>query len=226
MPAGTITSLVVQTHDKTRVNVFVDGAFAIGVTLATLQREGLYKGKVLDGLAWSRLERAEADEQAWQAALRLLEVRPRTEHEIRDRLRRKEYVPEQIEGVVVRLRELGFIDDGSFAKQWIENRAAFKPKGGQALRQELMRKGVNREVAARVIAESTSPELEAEQCMQIARQVVRRYSSAPDKLTFQRKLGAFLQRRGYRFDTFKPVLQTLWAELHAANEMDEEEEML
>jgi hypothetical protein len=32
MPAGTITALTVQQHEPTRVSVFLDGAFAFGVS--------------------------------------------------------------------------------------------------------------------------------------------------------------------------------------------------
>lgn len=223
MPPGTITALVIQTHDKERVNVFVDGSFAIGINLATLQREGLYKGLVLDSAGWSRLERAEADHRAWEAALRLLESRPRTEREIRDRLRLKTYSPEQIEGVVTRLRELGLINDRQFAKMWVENRATFKPKGAQALRQELARKGVDREVAAAVIAANTNAETEASQCAEVARQAARRYRNAPDWPTFQRKLAGFLQRRGFGHAVIKPILPGLWAELHPADLSEQED---
>ncbi len=222
MPPGTITALTLQTHDHERVNVFVDGEFAIGVNLATLQREGLYKGQVLDSVAWSRLERAEADHKAWEAALRMLESRPRSEREVRDRLKQKAYEPDQIEAVVVRLRELGLIDDRQFAKQWVENRATFKPKGAQALRQELARKGVDREVAAAVIAAATSPASEAKQCAEVARQAARRYQSSPDRATFERRLGGLLQRRGFRWETIRPILTTLWAELQPNPDDDEE----
>ncbi|HSH81047.1 MAG TPA: RecX family transcriptional regulator, partial [Herpetosiphonaceae bacterium] len=138
MPSGTITALTVQASDQERVNVFVDGAFAIGISLRTLQREGLRKGQVLSEEDWARLERAEADSKAWNAALRLLEVRPRTEHEIRDRLRRKQYAPEQIDAAVVRLRELELLDDTQFARMWVANRSAVNPRGALGLKRELL----------------------------------------------------------------------------------------
>lgn len=220
MSAGTITALVVQTHDHDRVNVFVDGEFALGVHVATLQREGLYKGKVLDEAGWQRLECAESDSKAWESALRLLETRPRSEREIRDRLRQKSYQPEQIEGVVIRLRDLGLIDDQTFAKMWVDNRTANKPKGAQALRQELARKGVDRAIVDATLATIPAAD-EAAQCAVVAREALRRYADAPDRATFQRRFGGFLQRRGYRFDTIKPILSQLWAEVQPGNDNDD-----
>ena len=212
MPPGTITALALQTGDQQRVNVFVDGLFAIGINLATLQREGLYKGQVLSDEDWLRLERAESDHRAWEAALRLLDVRPRAEFEIRDRLRRKQYAPDQIEGVVARLHELGLLDDAHFARLWVANRAATKPKGALALRRELLGKGIDRQIASDVVSAVIDSSSEAVACEQVARQSLPRYAAISDRAVFQRKLGSLLQRRGFTWETVKPILQQLWTE--------------
>ncbi len=212
MPSGTITALTVQASDQERVNVFVDGAFAIGISLRTLQREGLRKGQVLSEEDWARLERAEADSKAWNAALRLLEVRPRTEHEIRDRLRRKQYAPEQIDAAVARLRELELLDDTQFARMWVANRSAVNPRGALGLKRELLRKGVAREVAADVVGEAVDDETEAAACEQVARGAAGRYAGVESWPDFQRKLGGLLQRRGFSWNTAGPIVRRLWAE--------------
>jgi regulatory protein len=212
MPAGTITALSMQTGDHERVNVFIDGAFAIGIDLNTLQREELFKGKVLSEADWERLVRAESDQKAWHAALRLLEVRPRAEREIRDRLRRKQFEPEQIDATVSRLRNLGLLDDAQFARLWVANRTATSPKGSQALRYELISKGVDKHVAGKIVEDALDADAEARMCEQVARKALPRYASSPDRATFQRKLGGLLQRRGFGWDTVGPVLDRLWKE--------------
>lgn len=213
MPPGTITGLVVQAGDHERVNVFIDGEFALGISLYVMQDERLHKGQLLSQADWDRLEQAERGSRAWNAALRLLEVRPRTEHEIRDRLRRKEFLPEQIDRVIVRLRELEMLDDAQFARLWVANRQNLSPRGAHALRQELRVKGVARDVAEEVVADSTDSESESAACAEVARRALHKYASAPDRATFQRKLGGYLQRRGFSFETMKPILAELWNEV-------------
>jgi len=221
MPPGTITALSVQTGDQDRVNVFVDGAFALGISLATLQREGLYKGQVLGAEEWRRLERAESTHKAWEAALRLLEFRPRAERELRARLRRKQYDAEQIEDVVMRLRDLGLLDDQQFARLWVSNRTATNPRGSQALRHELMSKGVDRQLAAEVVEASVDPLAEAALCEEVARKALPRYARVNDWATFQRKLGSLLQRRGFAWETVGPLLRRLWDERGENDETSE-----
>jgi regulatory protein len=142
----------------------------------------------------------------------LLEARPRAEREIRDRLRRKQFEPEQIDATIARLRDLGLLDDAQFARLWVANRAATSPKGAQALRYELISKGVDRQIAGEIVEDALDPATEAEMCEQVARKALPRYASSPDRATFQRKLGGLLQRRGFAWDTVGPVLDRLWQE--------------
>jgi len=45
---------------------------------------------------------------------------------------------------------------------------------------------------------------------------LRKYAQSPDKQTFQRRMGGYLQRRGFSFDVIRPVIDGLWLELREA----------
>lgn len=224
MPAGTITLLQIQERDKERINVFIDEEFALGVSLRTLESQGLHKGKVLDDHDWARLIEAEQMDKAYNAALHFLGARPRSTREIRDRLRQKDYPDDHIDVALERLRGLGLVNDEAFARFWVENRQACKPKGARALKAELQQKGVDRETIAQVVDELTTQEDEHARALVIARGAARKYASAPDRQTFARKLGAFLQRRGFGFDAIKPAVEAVWAELRGEAAPDEDED--
>jgi regulatory protein len=228
MPTGTITALRAQLKDSQRVNVFLNDEFAIGVSLNTLVREGLAVGQQIDDETWARLESTEQDERATQAALRLLEVRPRSVAELRQRLRRKEFPPAAIDYAITRLSDLGLLDDAAFSRLWVENRRSFSPRGSLALRDELRRKGVSRDLIDAALADEGEPEeaaeQEAERARLLARAALRRYAESADRFSFQRRLGSYLQRRGFTFDIIRPILDELWAEVRAAREALPEEE--
>src|SRR5215204_1128361 len=63
-------------------------------------------------------------------ALNLLGYRARSEAELRERLRRYGYIEETIESVVLRLRELGYLDDAEFARMKATRRRAGTGRGG------------------------------------------------------------------------------------------------
>jgi regulatory protein len=76
------------------------------------------------------------------AAARFLEARPRSTDEVRHRLREAGYRDELVEAALLRLTELGFLDDAGFARTWVESRDRARPRGVRALRDELRRLGV------------------------------------------------------------------------------------
>lgn len=223
MPEGVITALRAQERDSQRVNVFIDHTFAIGISLNTLAAEGLFVGKVLDQAAWARLEASEHHERAFQRALRFLQSRPRSTHELRQRLRRAEYPAATIDAIVQRLTALGLLDDAEFARLWIENRQAHRPRGTALLRAELLQKGLDRELVETALAAARDPTSDTAQAYVAAEAVLARYAAAPDWHTFERRMGSYLQRRGFRFDTIRPVVRDLWQQIqHDAPTSDTE----
>jgi regulatory protein len=85
------------------------------------------------------------------AGARFLEARPRSVDEVRRKLTRLGYRADLVEGVIVRLIDLHYLDDDAFARAWVESRDRARPRGEHALRRELELKGVDRAVVAAVI---------------------------------------------------------------------------
>lgn len=105
--------------------------------------------------AEARTRRGEIEdpESVLAAAARLLESRHRTVHEVRRRLTEAGYRATLVEGAVTRLADLGYLDDEEFARAWVASRDRAHPRGERALRLELARKGVGREIIDEVLGE-------------------------------------------------------------------------
>jgi len=219
MPAGKITALRAQAKDPQRVNVFVDGEFAIGVSLTTITKTGLHIGKQLSAEEFAKLEQTESGDKAYLAALRFLEARPRSIAEVRARLGRKDYAPEAIDAAITRLAELDLLDDTAFARYWVENRQAYRPRGVGALRDELRRKGIDADVTAEVLDDAVTGD-EAASAWELARGALRKYAGSQDRNAFTRRMGSYLQRRGYTFEVIRPIVDQLWAEVSAGAESE------
>jgi regulatory protein len=126
--------------------------------------------------------------------------------------------PEVLDKVLTRLQELGYLDDAKFAEFWVENRASFAPRGKLLIKQELAKKGVTREVIQEALEKHLPTEneqgesLEEEQALAAARKKAATLK-AEDWQSFYRKLGGFLQRRGYDFEVTNRITKQLWREL-------------
>lgn len=99
--------------------------------------------------------RAEIDDPdvVLRAAARYLETRSRSVDEVRRHLTAAGYRAEFVAGAVTRLVDLGMLDDGAFARAWVQSRDRARPRGEQALQRELTLKGLDRELIAEVLAE-------------------------------------------------------------------------
>jgi len=85
-------------------------------------------------------------EKVYQKTLHFLSFRPRSEKEIKDFLRKKTKDETVSKQIIFRLKEEKLVDDMEFVDWWIQQRMEFNPKGKAYLRQELLQKGIDREL--------------------------------------------------------------------------------
>lgn len=103
--------------------------------------------------AAARERRAAVDDPnvVLEAALRFLEVRPRSVEEVRRRLSRAGYQEQLVSAAIDRLLQLEMLDDAAFAAQWVESRDRASPRGEHALMLELRQKGIEASIVAAVL---------------------------------------------------------------------------
>ncbi len=203
--AGTITALKAQLKNKQRVNVYLDGVFAFA--LADILAATLRVGQSLSDGEIENLRRREASERAYEQALHFLSYRPRSAEEVNRHLAGKQIPPELVAQTVERLLQAGLLDDEAFARFWVENRDSFRPRGNAALRYELRRKGVGEEAINSAVQEVD----ETDAAYRIALNQALRLQHA-DRDTFRRRLGGFLTRRGFSYETVRDTVERLWRE--------------
>lgn len=141
------------------------------------------------------------------SAFRYLSYRPRSELEIRIRLGKRGFDDSSIEKVLLNLREQGLVDDAAFARFWRDNRESFSPRSKAMLRRELRQKGI----APYVIAEVAEGIDEEASAYKAAQKIIKKLALA-DYESFRRKLGSFLNRRGFNYEVTQHTVNQLWQE--------------
>ena len=140
-------------------------------------------------------------------ALRKLTGQARTRHEL-DQALQKKNVPDGVAASVLdRLEEIGLVDDGAFAQDWVESRQRRRHLSRSALRRELQLKGVDRDqVDAALATVDTDAELAAARALVAKKQGATR---GLDPLVRQRRLSGALARRGFGSGIIATVLGEL-----------------
>ncbi len=208
-----ISAIKVQKRNPQRVSIDLDGEYAFG--LSRLTAAWLKIGDVLSEERIAALQQEDALEIAYQRALRLIDHRPRSEKEIRQKLAEKDFSAGQIDQVVEKLLRAGLIQDSEFARMWVENRNEFHPRSRRLIRYELLTKGIAEEHIEEALEGSTEdPELALRAALAYARRL-----TACDRETFRKRLSGFLARRGFSYGTIAPVVSQLWQQ-QGSNEVD------
>ena len=204
---------------KNRVLVHLDGLEDIEpleIALDVMERSGIHVG---DTATAKDLVQLQEDDTKWrtrQAALHLLSYGPRTEQELRVRLRSMGFPHVLVESCLRLLEEQGFIDDHAFASACVRSRIRHRPKGRFRLAQELRQKGVADEVAEQAIDQAFSNEETSERALAcaaargwLARQGPTLIESlagtdpSKERERARRRLHAFLSRRGFGSDVIR-----------------------
>ena len=203
-----IITAIERQKRRQRVNVYGEGGrFAFALALHLAQDAALHTGMELTDAQADALQEADARHSAYDAALRLLSYRPRSEKEMRRRLGRRGIDLRLIAETVARLKERGYLDDEAFARFWTETREATSPRGRRLLLQELRTQGVNADTAAAATA-SVSDEDAAYRAAGRRLHTLR----GLDYEDFRRRLGGFLVRRGFPYDVARRTTERCWRE--------------
>jgi regulatory protein len=128
-------------------------------------------------------------------ALRLLTVRDRTVAELRRRLAEAGFDDVLVEETLVRLGDLGYLDDHRTARLWAEAAQRNCRWFGPRLRNELRRRGVPRDIADELCRERLEGETEEAARMLVLRRYPAYVPSASTAAERQR-IYRFLLRRG------------------------------
>jgi len=158
---------------------------------------------------------------AIEVAVRYLGTRPRTRWEVDRRLRRAGIDAVEIEAVLDRLTQLGYLDDASFARWWGEQRDRHGPRGRRMIEAELRQHGVPREVVEAYREEHAAPERRADDESlpsseaERARDALERHLRGrpmPEDDKARQRIGMYLMRRGFDADIVRTALRAAGAE--------------
>ena len=203
-----ITALEAQARDPERLNVYLDGSFALGVSRMLAYARHLHEGRELTQDDVESLRQDDAVDRAYNAALNFLSYRPRSRGEIERYFRKRGTEAAVGAAVIERLQRSGLIDDSEFARFWVENRQTFRPRSARALRVEMRQKGLDREV----IDEALEGLGDEEEIAYVAgRRKTAAFRSLEEREYMQKMLG-FLQRRGFHYEAASRAARRLYEE--------------
>lgn len=188
--------------------IYIDGEFFLSVADETVARRLLYENKEIGEDEIPELSKSVLVRRARERLLYALDRRLHSEKELREKLKR-DYPPDIIDAAINELDSLGLIDDEAFARAFCEHRKEALKKGPYAIRQELILKGVSRDIIDVVLDECFCDEDEE---YSSALSVARKYQKDLDTPKGRQRLFAALTRKGFGYSVIKRVMRSLCEE--------------
>lgn len=195
-----ITNIKQQVKRPDRYSIYIDGAFAFGLSEGALVAARLASGQEIDTAQLAALKETAVEDKAFGNALRYVAMRPRSEWELTSYLHRKKVDEPIIEQIVQRLRSLDFVDDRTFAESWVANRRLLKATSKRRLAQELQQKRVATNIIDEVLREDETSEAEV-----IAQLIAKKRQRYPDR----QKLMHYLVRQGFSYDMVRSGMEAV-----------------
>lgn len=144
---------------------------------------------------------------AREIVLRRLTDRAHSRYELEQALAKRQTDPAVARAVLDRLTEVGLVDDRSFAEAWVSSRQERKKLSRRALRDELTRKRIDREIVDDVLAEVDADD-EYAAAYALAEGKARTMRGLAPEVRWRRLAGA-LARRGFSAGVVTRVLGEL-----------------
>ena len=119
-----ITEITLQTKNKNRCNLFLDGEFFVSLSIETVVKNRLKKGQVVD-------------------RIKLADIILKTKKQVKEYLLKKGYSEDIAWHCVDKLKEYNYINDEEYTKRYIES--VSKTQGKRMVEYKLMMKGIKKE---------------------------------------------------------------------------------
>lgn len=186
-----------------RVNIYIDNKFAFGLTDEIRYKYDLHTNKEIDEEFIEDVLKAEEQNKVINKALNLISYRQRSIKEIKQNLKMKGYEDIYIEKAIEYCKNQNYLNDEEFANSFIRDKQNLNKLGSKRIKYELINKGVSKSVIEKIL--QIDPEDEYSIALGLAEKKINSYNGQ-DRNSIYRKLGGFLQRKGYPYDIVKKVL--------------------
>lgn len=206
-----ITDIKQQVKNEKRYSIFINDAFAFGITGVDVLFYKLEIGKELTTKELDKIIEETQIAKGRDIAFKYISYKNRTEKEVKDKLLEKDYSEEVIENILETLREYNYVNDEKYAIDMQKELINFKMYGEYRIRQILFQKGINKEIVDCL-------EYDYEKMYNNAIKLLKsKYKNISPDYKEKQKIFGFLTRKGYSYD----IIKESYEEVFKRNEEDE-----
>ena len=193
-------------YTRSKYKIYIDDVFAFVLYKGEIHKLGLEKGKKIKDETIELIQNEILPKRAKLRAMNLLQKRPYTEYEMRDKLSKNLYDNEVIDIAIDYLKSFGYIDDKAYVTQYIDTYT--EQRSVKTIVNKLMQKGIDKRLIYEVIEEKReNDELGDEDTM--IKKILQKRGFDPDKADIKEiaKTARFLCSKGFESSAISRVMK-------------------
>ncbi len=194
-----ITVIKQQVKNPERVSIFVDEKYSFSLSLDELLAQKLKKGQELSQTDVKRLKKISGDGKLRARSLEWLLNRPHSIREFKDYLYRKKADPELAAALVQEFLDKNYLNEQKFG-EWLIELQQRRGKSNRAIRAELFKKGLDRELIDELMRDGGDNEEQRLKDLVAKKRNSSRYKNDPQKLA------QYLTSQGFSYGMVKETL--------------------
>lgn len=195
-----ITAIKQQIKNLERVSIFVDGKYSFSLSFDELVTHKIKNNDELSEADVKRLKKISTDGKLKARALEWVLNRPHSVREFNDYLRRKKTEPDLIEKWIEEFTGKKYLNDHAYSL-WLYELRATVGKSNRAIKAELFKKGITREITEMIFEENADDEDERIKLVIAKKRKLSRYKNNPEKLA------QYLTSQGFNYGLVKESLK-------------------
>ncbi len=202
----TVTAVKPQKKRSGRFSLFHNKVFIIGVSAHILARFNLGTGSEITADIYSEISQAEQYTACKNYMFQLLGRRDYSSFEIRMKALKKGYSSELAETVIEKFQQKNYLNDEKFARKFANDKIRLNRWGPVKIKAKLSEKGIDYNLIEKVL-DSLSDDLELSKiCVDLILKRRRHFIRESDEFKRKQKIAAYLQRKGFSFDSINRAL--------------------
>lgn len=195
----------IEEYRKNRIKIYIDQEFAFVLYKGELRIHKLSEGKEISEETIREIREVVLPKRAKLRVMNLLGKREYTRAQLVQKLKEGLYSDEIIEEALSYVEGYGYVNDLSYAKQYIFYKGMNRSK--RKIELDLMQKGISRECIDEAFSEFDENILREYEYQAIMKELrKRRYEIENSDFEERHKVTSFLCKKGYNFALVKDVL--------------------
>ncbi len=195
----------IEPAGKSRYKIFIEDEFRFILYKKELSIFHMEEGKEISEAAIRKILTEILPERAKLRSMNLVKNRNYTEYQLREKLKQGFYPETAIEEAVAYMKAHHYINDRRYAKDYIVYYSESRSRG--RIMQDLLRKGISREVIQDVCERDLEEEKIPEEKQLIEKLLEKKhYRKETADYEMKQKMAAFLYRKGFSADSIGAAL--------------------